>query len=97
MQLTATGSTREAAMALTFIGIDPNTGHNECPAVWVDTDAEPEPELLFQGWLADEATQVECAKDSPKPDTEAVVRIPLRMVPLIRKACDVAEQAAAQL
>ncbi len=81
-------------MALTFIGIDPNTGDNQCPAVWVDTESDPEPELVIQGWLADEETWAECLKNSPKPDTEAVIRIPARMVPLIRKACDVAEQAA---
>ncbi|GAA0332834.1 hypothetical protein [Streptomyces blastmyceticus] len=80
-------------MALRFVGIDPGTGGGNCPAVWVDTDVEPEPELVLQGWLADEATQVECLKNSPKPSTEAVIRIPARMVPLIREACDVAERA----
>ncbi|MBH1938787.1 hypothetical protein I5Q34_31775 [Streptomyces sp. AV19] len=81
-------------MDLRFIGIDPNTGHNECPAVWVDLAKDPEPNLVFQGWLADQETQDECLKNSPKPDTEAVIRIPARMVPLIRKACDAAERAA---
>ncbi|MBT2385816.1 hypothetical protein [Streptomyces sp. ISL-11] len=81
-------------MALRFIGIDPDTDHDHCPAVWVDADAKPERHMVVQGWLADEATQAECSKKSPKPDTEAVIRIPARMVPLIRKACDAAERAA---
>lgn len=80
-------------MDLRFIGIDPNTGGGNCPAVWVDTETKSEPELVLQGWLADEATLAECAKQSPKPDTEAVIRIPARMVPLIREACDAAERA----
>ncbi|MEU4208593.1 hypothetical protein AB0F13_01090 [Streptomyces sp. NPDC026206] len=79
-------------MALRFVGIDPGTGGGNCPAVWVDTDAKPEPDLLFQGWLVDEVTQAECLKDSPRPGTEAVIRVPARMVPLIREACDVAER-----
>ncbi|MFE5122073.1 hypothetical protein [Streptomyces sp. NPDC056669] len=80
-------------MALRFIGIDPETGDGNCPAVWVDETTAGGPELILQGWLADEGTQAECAKDSPKPDTEAVIRVPSRMVPLIRKACDAAERS----
>ncbi|WP_461035109.1 hypothetical protein [Streptomyces mayteni] len=80
-------------MALLFIGIDPETGGGNCPAVWVDTVRKAEPELLFQGWLADAATEAECLTDSPRPDTEAIVRLPARMVPLIREACDAAERA----
>ncbi|MBB5117677.1 hypothetical protein AF335_03940 [Streptomyces eurocidicus] len=84
-------------MALTFIGIDPNTDYDHCPAVWVDTESKSDPHLVVQGWLADEATRAECSQNSPKPDTEAVIRIPARMAPLIREACDVAERAAAEL
>lgn len=78
-------------MALRFIGIDPNTGGGNCPAVWVDEKQDGEKELVFQGWLPDEATEAACAENSPRPDTEGIVRIPARMVPLIREACDVAE------
>lgn len=95
MQLIATGSTREAVMALLFIGIDPNTEDEKCPAAWVDVDMKPEPDILFQGWLADEATLAECLKNSPNPDNEAVIRMPYRMIDIIRKACDAAEEAAA--
>ncbi|MEU7168381.1 hypothetical protein AB0A70_27690 [Streptomyces morookaense] len=95
MQLIATDSAREAVMALLFVGIDPETKDNHCPAAWVDTDMKPEPDVIFQGWLADEKTLAECLKSSPHPDTEAVIRMPYRMIAIIRKACDDAEQAAA--
>ncbi|WP_326777050.1 hypothetical protein [Streptomyces sp. NBC_01445] len=82
-------------MALLFIGIDPNTGGGNCPAVWVDQPdgAGEEPELVLQGWLADAAMLERCAQDSPRPDTEAVIRIPARMVKQIREACDVVERS----
>ncbi|WP_443071460.1 hypothetical protein [Streptomyces sp. NBC_01465] len=80
-------------MALTFIGIDPETGGGNCPAVWVDTTTSVEPDLIFQGYVADAATLAECEQDGPRPDTEAVIRVPARMVPLIREACDAAERA----
>lgn len=84
-------------MALTFIGIDPNTGDHESPTVWVD---EQKRELVFQGWKPDAETEAECAAlEVPGhavgiPDTEAVIRIPARMVPMIREACDAVERAA---
>ncbi|MBU3865099.1 hypothetical protein KN815_13765 [Streptomyces sp. 4503] len=80
-------------MDLQFIGIDPDTKDGNCPAVWVDTDTKPEPELVLQDWVADRATEAQCAKKSPKPHSEAIIRIPARMVPLIREACDAAERA----
>ncbi|GAA1353633.1 hypothetical protein [Streptomyces beijiangensis] len=79
-------------MALTFIGIDPETGGGNCPAVWVDT-TPVEPDLIFQGYVADAATLAECEQKSPRPDNEAVIRVPARMVPLIREACNAAERA----
>lgn len=82
-------------MAVLFIGIDPGTGDNQCPAAWVDIEMKPEPDVLFQGWLADEETEAECRQNSPKPDNEAVIRMPFRMIPIIREACDAAERAAA--
>ncbi|WP_328742206.1 hypothetical protein [Streptomyces caniferus] len=72
-------------MALRFIGIDPNTGGGDCPAVWVDDEKQ---EVLFQGWLADEETTARTRGDSPLPDTEGVVRLPYRMLDIIRKAID---------
>lgn len=76
-------------MSIEFVGIDPDTGKENCPAVWVDTDNA---DLLFQGYLGDIQTLARCAKDSPRPDTEAVIRVPRRMIPLIREACDRAER-----
>ncbi|MEU9559861.1 hypothetical protein [Streptomyces fumanus] len=83
-------------MSLRFIGIDPSTGQGESPTVWVD---ESRGELVIQGWKPDAATNAECAAfQAPGhavgiPDHEQVVRVPARMVPILREACDVAERA----
>ncbi|MEE1811812.1 hypothetical protein [Streptomyces sp. BE133] len=84
-------------MALLFFGTDPNSGGGNCPAVWVDTNTTEGPELLLQGKTADAATRSACSQDSPPADDETVIRIPVRMVSQIRKACDAAEAAHAQL
>ena len=72
-----------------FVGIDPETDEDGCPTVWVDTDAE---DLLIQSYRADDETTVRCDGLSPArapiPPTETIIRIPLRMLPIIRKACD---------
>ncbi|MEU5424434.1 hypothetical protein AB0H73_02340 [Streptomyces olivoreticuli] len=75
-------------MALRFIAKDPHTDGKDCPTAWVDDEAE---EILFQGWKAGEETLAKCRETGPIPETEAVVRIPFRMIPAIREACDVAE------
>ncbi|RKN50089.1 hypothetical protein D7231_35820 [Streptomyces klenkii] len=77
-------------MTLRFMGIDPATDGDECPTAWVDEETA---DIVMQGWLADEATTAECLATGKIPETEAVVRIPARMVPIIRKACDAAEAA----
>ncbi|MGW0913260.1 hypothetical protein ACWD1Z_16150 [Streptomyces sp. NPDC002784] len=83
-------------MPLRFIGIDPNTGDHESPTIWVDQEKQ---ELVLQGWKADPALEAECAAfELPGhargiPESEAVVRIPARMVPMIREACDAVERA----
>ncbi|WP_411082509.1 hypothetical protein [Streptomyces sp. cmx-18-6] len=83
-------------MALRFIGIDPDTGQQGSPTVWVD---EIKGEFVLQGWMPDEELDAECAAfevpgHAPGiPPNEGVIRIPLRMAPMLRKACDVAEQA----
>ena len=77
-------------MALQYIGIDPDTGQGNCPTVWVDDKND---DLVLQGWLVDEITLAECLAIGDVPETEAVIRIPARIVPLIREACDVAERA----
>ncbi|MFD8914224.1 hypothetical protein [Streptomyces sp. NPDC059575] len=87
-------------MSLVFIGIDPNTGDHESPTVWVDPEAN---ELVFQGWKPSPELQAECAAlELPGhavgiPEHEAVIRIPARMVPMIREACDVVERAASRV
>jgi len=83
-------------MTLRFIGIDPNTGTGESPTVWVDESTN---ELVIQGWKPDQTLEAECAAfELPGhaagiPDHEAVVRIPARMVSILREACDAAERA----
>ncbi|KOT92560.1 hypothetical protein ADK86_20215 [Streptomyces sp. NRRL F-5755] len=81
-------------MAVEFIGIDPHTDRDHCPTVWADADAQ---ELLLQGWKPDAATQTACESTSPAhgpvPGTEAIVRVPARLIPMIREACDVIERA----
>lgn len=82
-------------MDLQFIGIDPNTGDGESPTVWVDQDKQ---ELVLQGWKPDTELEAACAAfEVPGhaagiPDHEAVVRIPARMVHMIREACDALER-----
>ncbi|MFB6876391.1 hypothetical protein [Streptomyces sp. NPDC056323] len=63
----------------------------------MDTDTAEGPELVFQGKVADAVTRAACSQDSPPADDEAVIRIPVRMVDQIRKACDAAEAAGPQL
>ncbi|RBM09005.1 hypothetical protein [Streptomyces sp. PT12] len=79
-------------MAVEFVGIDPDRDH--CPTVWVDTEVQG---ILLQGWKPTPETQADCEVSSPAngpvPDSEAVVRIPARMVPMIREACDAVERA----
>lgn len=82
-------------MPLQFIGIDPNTGDGESPTVWVDQDQD---ELVLQGWKPGPELEAECAAfEVPGhakgiPNHEAVVRIPARMVHVIREACDALER-----
>ncbi|TQK44821.1 hypothetical protein FBY35_6348 [Streptomyces sp. SLBN-118] len=83
-------------MALTFIGIDPETGQNGSPTAWVDTETR---DIIVQSYTADEKTRAECAQNTAPghakgiPAHETVIRIPLRMVPMLREACDAAERA----
>ena len=86
-----------ALTALTFIGIDPNTGQEGSPTVWVD---EAKQEIVLQGWEADADLAAKCAAWYVPghavgiPDGETVIRIPARMAPMLREACDVAERTA---
>jgi hypothetical protein len=76
-------------MTLRFIAKDPNTNGTQCPTAWVDDEAE---EIVVQGWKAGPELLAQCRSTGPIPDTEAVVRLPIRMVPALREACDVADR-----
>lgn len=81
-------------MSVEFVGIDPDTDRDHCPTVWADPEAQ---EVLVQGWKPDAATHALCEGSSPAngpvPDSEAIIRIPARMIPMVRKACDAVERA----
>ncbi|WP_411141562.1 hypothetical protein [Streptomyces sp. x-80] len=82
-------------MPLLFIGIDPNTGDKQSPTVWVDRKNQ---EFVFQGWKPSVELEAECAATEIPghaqgiPDHEAVIRVPARMVHMIREACDAIER-----
>ncbi|MEU6390177.1 hypothetical protein [Streptomyces sp. NPDC046939] len=82
-------------MELRFIGIDPDTGDEESPTVWVD-DAKGE--IVIQGWKPGAELEAACAAfEAPGhavgiPEHEQVVRVPARMAAMLREACDAVEQ-----
>ena len=77
---------RKAAMALRFIGVDPDSPNNGSPAVWLDEDDQS---IVIQGWkVTDDHTISEITATGPIPDHETVVRIPARMAPFLLEACD---------
>lgn len=75
-------------MSLRFVGKDPESGDHGCPAVWVDEETK---EIVIQGVTADADTTAQTVQDSPLPAHESVVRLPQRMIPLLREALDGAE------
>nr|WP_247614027.1 hypothetical protein [Streptomyces sp. RG38] len=72
-------------MRLRFVGKDPESGDHGCPAVWVDEETQ---DLVIQGVTADSDTTARTVHDSPLPAHESVVRLPQRMIPLLREALD---------
>ncbi|ESQ00892.1 hypothetical protein B591_03475 [Streptomyces sp. GBA 94-10 4N24] len=54
-------------------------------------------EFVVQGWKAGAELQARCLTTGPVPDTEAVVRLPARMMEILREACDVAAEAGASV
>ncbi|UNS98335.1 hypothetical protein MMF93_19165 [Streptomyces tubbatahanensis] len=82
-------------MTLRFVGIDPDTDEDHCPTIWVDGDCG---EMVIQGWKAGTELRTACESNTPArgpiPGSEEVVRIPARMVPVLRKACDAIENSA---
>ncbi|MFE4355970.1 hypothetical protein ACFVXH_01400 [Kitasatospora sp. NPDC058184] len=84
-------------MTLRFIGIDPDSPNGGSPTVWLEDEAA---EIVVQGLLPSTDTlrtisETEWVPDHPVgiPDHEGVVRIPVRMIPALRKVCDDAERA----
>jgi hypothetical protein len=73
-------------VGIRFIGIDPATGGNNCPAVFTDDETG---DLLVQGWTVTDAAELaEMATYSPLAENEAVVRVPTRMRAIIKEALD---------
>jgi hypothetical protein len=73
-----------------FVGGDPESNANECPAVWVDPDTG---DFLFRGkTITDPAVLDELNGDIGKSDDESDVWLPARMAALIRQALDGYEQ-----
>jgi hypothetical protein len=71
-------------MRLRFIGIDPGTNGDHCPAVFVDEETG---DFLFQGWtVIDPDTLADVVRCSPIADSESVVRLPARMRQIILEA-----------
>jgi hypothetical protein len=73
-----------------FVGGDPESNANECPAVWVDPDTG---DFLFRGkTITDPAVLDELNGDIGKSDDESDIWLPARMAALIRQALDGYEQ-----
>jgi hypothetical protein len=83
-------------MRLRFIGIDPETGKDGSPTAWVDVENA---DIVIQSYTADEETRGQCVKNTAPghaegiPAHETVIRIPARLAPMLREACDAAERA----
>ncbi|WP_433516859.1 DUF6879 family protein [Nonomuraea sp. CA-143628] len=71
-------------MALDFVGMDPDSPKNECPAVFVDPETG---DMYFQGrTVTDPAVLERIARDSPIAADESVVWHPQRMAPIVMEA-----------
>ena len=76
-------------MALRFLGIDPNTGDQGSPTIWVD-DANGD--VIIQSYRADATTLAECAEagsipghSTDVPAHETVIRLPGHMLQFLPK------------
>lgn len=83
-------------MHLQFIGVDPDSDIDESPTAWVDLENA---DIVIQSYTANDATRALCAQNNAPghaqliPDHESVIRVPPRLVPILREACDAAERA----
>ena len=81
-------------MALRFIGIDPDSGQDNCPAVFVD---EATSDLVITGWkVTDPQTLAEVVQHSPIADHESSVRLPARMRHIVMEALRDSERPPVQ-
>jgi hypothetical protein len=81
-------------MGLRFVGIDPATHEDNCPAVFVDEDTA---DLVFTGWtVTDQQILTEVSSYSPVAAHESVVRLPARMRKIILEAVRDSEGPAVQ-
>lgn len=81
-------------MDLEFIGIDPGTDSDNCPAVFVDRRSG---DLVFQGWaVTDRQDLAAMLAHSPMGTGESVVRLPARMKSIILEAVGDGEGAPVQ-
>ncbi|MFG2111335.1 hypothetical protein ACGFRB_01610 [Streptomyces sp. NPDC048718] len=84
-------------MDLQFVGMDPHTGEEGSPTVWVEEETA---DLVIQGVTAEEVLRARIDRTQWVPGHapgipahESVIRIPARMVPMLREACNAAERA----
>ncbi|QMU80590.1 hypothetical protein GXW83_27440 [Streptacidiphilus sp. PB12-B1b] len=81
-------------MPLRFVAIDPETNGQGSVTFWLDEEAG---EIIAQGYIADEALRQKVTQapapnhDAGIPEGEDIIRIPVRLVPALRKVCDAAE------
>jgi hypothetical protein len=84
---------KEITVALEFIGKDPESDTNNCPAVFIEEETG---DFLLQGWtVTDPATLTESGTHSPLADNESLVRLPARMRAIILEALN-GQSAAVQ-
>ncbi|MFI0212014.1 hypothetical protein ACH4OV_25505 [Streptomyces diastaticus] len=62
--------------------------------MWYDDVAK---EFVVQGWKAEPELKAECLSTGPIPDNEAVVRLPARMIDILKEACSVAAEDGASV
>ncbi|GAA0392161.1 hypothetical protein [Streptomyces luteireticuli] len=84
-------------MPLDFMGMDPETKEDGSATVWVHHEQQ---KIIIQGVTADNdlAEEIGSVEWVPGhavgiPAHESVISLPVRMVPILRKACDAAERA----
>jgi hypothetical protein len=71
-------------MPLRFVGKDPESDTNNCPAVFIDEETG---DFLLQGWtVTDSEMLADAGRHSPRADNETLVRVPARMRAILMEA-----------